>query len=186
MPPNDYPHWIVHKDGGAGHSANVLWDSYLDPYCVSALGSKNSWHCQSAHNSFPFIKTPIFIMENKFDSSQIVSSFLLPQNTVNNETIGFVEYFGIDMDRSIITQLIDEKNETNGLLYASCFQHSGFGIGGKINASTIVNGFNSTELVGDWFWERNKLPHFVMDTCNDEQNQLPCNPTCGSYPPNNY
>merc|ERR1711933_305884 len=115
-------------------------------------------------------------MENKYDTNQLEAQFLLPTNTVNNQTIGYVEYFGNDMDRSIITQMIDEKNERNGLFYASCFDHgSGLGIGGK--KSTIIDGYNSSELVGDWFWERNKLPHFVYDKCNDDKNQLPCNPT---------
>eukprot|EP01084_Bolivina_argentea_P259617 438108_1 len=33
MPPNDYPHWTQHENGGEGHndSINILWDAYLHP-----------------------------------------------------------------------------------------------------------------------------------------------------------
>eukprot|EP01084_Bolivina_argentea_P291456 500926_1 len=161
MPPNDYPHWIANQDGGEGHddSGNVLYDAYLDPKCVTALGNL-SWHCNSVHNLYKYIETPIFVMQNKFDTNQLENQFLLPRNVVNNETIGYVEYFGNDMDRSIITQMIDIKNDKNGLFFPSCFDHGGgLGIGGSGQVTTI-NNYNSSELVGDWYWERNKLPHF--------------------------
>ena len=185
MPPNDYPHWVAHQTGGEGHdnSINVLWDSYLSPSCVNGLGANLSWHCGSVHNLYKYIETPFFVMQNKFDTNQLKAQFHLPSNTVNNETIGYVEYFGVDTDRSIVTQMIDITNDKNGLFYASCFDHGG-GLGIGTNAAiTKISGYNSSELVGDWFWERNKLPHYVYDTCNNNTYQLPCNPTCHSYPP---
>ena len=184
MPPNDYPHWIAGQTGGEGHndSIDVLYDMYLDPKCVQALGKENAWHCGSVHNEFQFIEAPVFVLENKYDTNQITQQMLMPTKVVNNQTIGYVEYYGMDMDRSILTQLVDEKNEKNGLFYPSCFDHGGVAItSGKV----MINGYNISELVGDWFWEYNKLPHFVYDTCNDENNLLPCNPTCNSYPPKN-
>eukprot|EP01084_Bolivina_argentea_P183406 316477_1 len=184
MPPNDYPHWVQHENGGEGHNDSImlLWNGYLTRACVEGLGGNNSWHCGSVHNLFPYIDVPVFVMENKFDTNQLEAQFGLPTNVVNETTTGYVEYFGVDMDRSIITQLVDNKNTKHGLFYASCFDHGGGLTIGKSNVTTI-DGYNGTELLGDWFWERNKLPHFVYDTCNDEKNQLPCNPTCDSYPP---
>ena len=182
MPPNDYPHWSVGQTGGEGHndSINILYDGYLDPDCATALGQQNAWHCGSVRNAFPFIKAPIFVIENKYDKNQIVTQMLLPTNVVNNETSSYVEYYGHDMDRSILTQLVDKQNDKNGLFYPSCFDHGGISV---TSGSVIIKGYNVSELVGDWYWEYNKLPHFVYDTCNDENNQLPCNPTCDSYPP---
>ena len=29
-------------------------------------------------------------------------------------------------------------------------------------------------MLGDWFFGRDKFPHFLIDNCGD----LPCNPTC--------
>ena len=186
MPPDDYPHWVANQNGGATHndSINELWDVYLDSECVGALGPNKSWHCLSVHNIYPFLKGPIFIMENNYDTNQIQEEGQMPHNEVTNDTIGYVEYFGLDMRNSIYTRIVDVNNVTNGVYLASCFDHgTGLGIGLEPGQASSVNGYNSSELVGDWFWERNKLPHFVYDTCNDNGNLLPCNPTCDTYPP---
>eukprot|EP01083_Nonionella_stella_P204903 746631_1 len=47
MPPNDFPHWVQNENGGEGHddSGNELWDTYLVPECVDALGANKSWTC---------------------------------------------------------------------------------------------------------------------------------------------
>eukprot|EP01084_Bolivina_argentea_P300518 518211_1 len=71
------------------------------------------------------ISVPLFILGNKFEKYQITSSGQMPTNVVNNQTIGYVEYYGINMDRSIYGRLIDQKNERNGLFYPSCFSHTG-------------------------------------------------------------
>eukprot|EP01084_Bolivina_argentea_P207548 354087_1 len=182
MPPNDYPHWVAGENGGPAHndSSTKLYDGYLDPNCVKGLGEKNAWQCDSVHNAFPFIEAPVFVLEYKFDKNQIISEGQMPTNVVNNNTIGYVEYYGIDMDRSILTQLVDEKNDKNGLFYPSCFDHGGIGVP---NSKVVINGYHTGEIVGDWFWERNQLPHFIYDTCNNETYKLPCNPTCDGYPP---
>eukprot|EP01084_Bolivina_argentea_P300519 518213_1 len=93
-----------------------------------------------------------YLLENKFEKYQITSSGQMPTNVVNNQTIGYVEYYGINMDRSIYARLIDEQNGRNGLFYASCFSHTnGIMLAAK---GTRIKGYNGTELVGDWFWEK--------------------------------
>eukprot|EP01084_Bolivina_argentea_P105196 188318_1 len=71
MPPNDYPHWMAHTNGGAGHVPDDLYDGYLNPKCVEDLGANLSWHCGSVHNLYKYIETPLFVMQNKFDENQI-------------------------------------------------------------------------------------------------------------------
>eukprot|EP01084_Bolivina_argentea_P183409 316488_1 len=158
MPPNDYPHWIKHENGGQTHNDSVikLWDSYLLPACVAALGNgsiNNSWHCGSMGNAYQFIETPLFISQNKFDTSQIESSGQMPppSQQVTNQTIGYVEYYGGDFDRSILNQMVYSKQTKDGLFYASCFDHcQGLWIG-NVMKSTFIDGYNSSALVGDWF-----------------------------------
>eukprot|EP01084_Bolivina_argentea_P242860 407281_1 len=129
------------------------------------------------------METPNFVMTNKFDKHPLVNDYLVPTTYVNANTTAYVEYYGVDADRTFYPLMIDQQNKQNGLFYASCLDHvAGLGIGNTV-ATTIINGYNSSELVGDWFWDRNKLPHFVYDTCNNDKNKLPCNPTCHSYPP---
>ena len=35
-----------------------------------------------------------------------------PNNVTNDETIGYVEYYGVNMDRSILTQLHKQLNNS--------------------------------------------------------------------------
>ena len=99
-PPNDYPHYESGTQGGIAHdnSTSVLWDSYLLPACTS--GEDVAWHCQSVHVAYKYLKTPVFVNENQFDSQQIISEMQMP-NEHNSKTRGYVEYFGGDMIRSI-------------------------------------------------------------------------------------
>jgi hypothetical protein len=174
-PPNDYPHYEAGTFGGTGHdnSSSVLWDSYLDPVCTANV--KVPWHCQSAHVMYKYARASIFVLENQFDSEQIVDQMFLP-STKTAKTREYVEYFGENMRRSM-NQLIGSKKD--GLFSASCYDHcSGINIGS--GARTKIGGYDVTDLTGDWFWETNKLPHTVIDDCKSN-NGLPCNPTCGGY-----
>ena len=176
-PPNDYPHWIENEIGGTGHdnSSDVLYQSYLNTNCEQ--NENISWHCGTAHVSYKYIETPLLILENIYDSQQIETEMQLPSN-VSNETKEYVSYFGYNMLLSIANQV----QSPNGVFLASCFDHCG-GIGygnyaGSTASSTQIDGYNVTQVLGDWFWDRNEMPHILIDTCDSD---LPCNPTCDSY-----
>mmetsp|Transcript_67228 Transcript_67228/g.106839 ORF Transcript_67228/g.106839 Transcript_67228/m.106839 type:complete len:86 (+) Transcript_67228:3-260(+) len=85
------------------------------------------------------------------------------------------------MVRSLGQVGVAGPNKDNGLFFPSCFDHcTGIQIGS--GASTKINGYNVTQLTGDWYWETNKLPHIVMDSCtSNSTNGLPCNPTCTGF-----
>eukprot|EP01084_Bolivina_argentea_P253856 426578_1 len=114
MPPNDFPHWIKNTTGGPEHddSMAILYDGYLNPACVEGLGANFSWQCGSTHNLYKYIKSPIFVMENKYDCDAFIEGMKMPEPwvTINKSTTGYVEYYGTDTDRSVIPQTIDVKN----------------------------------------------------------------------------
>eukprot|EP01084_Bolivina_argentea_P105200 188324_1 len=177
--PNDYPHWLTNTIGGAGHTNGTvgLWQQYLDPECTSK--EEISWHCDTVHVAYKYIKTPILVLENRYDSQQLNGEMDIPSN-VTDETKQYVEYFGYNMLLSMVNQV----ESPNGLFLPSCYDHctgltyGNFG-GGSTTKITYGNiGYNVTEVLGDWFWERNKIPHILVDNCNSN---LPCNPTCHGY-----
>lgn len=71
--------------------------------------------------------------------------------------------------------MIENAEKTDGLFLPSCYAHTeGINVEGK----TTINGFNPTEMVGDWFFDRpNRSPLRVVDDCPED---LPCNPSCKS------
>eukprot|EP01084_Bolivina_argentea_P105201 188325_1 len=174
-PPNDYPHWIKNETGGDGHdnSSSVLWDSYLLPTCTSK--ESIPWHCETVHVAYKYMTTPVMVLENIFDSQQLNGELGLPSK-VTTETKEYVAYFGYDMLLSMANQV----ESPNGLFLPSCYDHcSGIGYGDYGGGSkTKIKGYNVTQVLGDWFWERNKVPHILVDDC---KSNLPCNPTCKGY-----
>lgn len=164
--------------GGIAHdnSTTTLWNSYLHPRCVEK--ESVPWHCQSAHVVYPYISTPMMVLENNFDSQQITSEFLMP-NTKNSKTRGYVEYFGADMVRSLDQIGVAGPNKDNGLFFPSCYDHCG-GIQIGSGATTHIGAYNTTELSGDWYWGYNRHPHVVRDTCKSNDG-LPCNPSCAGF-----
>lgn len=48
------------------------------PGCVAALGAADAWKCFTMHTSAQYIKTPLLVVENRFDSIQINGDGELP------------------------------------------------------------------------------------------------------------
>ena len=187
FPPNDYPHYIEGNDsvdGGFGHDGTVpaLWNSYLHPDCVHFVNRNdwdNSWHCFNVHTLYPFIRNPVFVMNPQFDSAAITIELAMP-DVVNENTKRYVHYFGDSMQNSILNYMLNENHKGDGAFLASCYEHvSGLDVG-RQGATTKIMGHDSSEVAGDWFWGRNKLPHVVYD---DRTCDLPCNPTCQGFGP---
>ena len=120
----------------------------------------------------------MFVLENQFDSQQLTGEFGLPGRK-DNTTQEYVKYFGECMKRSVSQVGVKGSNKDNGLFFSSCFDHCG-GLDIGTLPTTLINGHNASEYAADWFWERNELPHIVMDDCVSDDG-LPCNPTCLSY-----
>ena len=118
-----------------------------------------------------------------YDSQQLNGELELP-NKVTDTTKEYVSYFGYNMKLSMANQV----KAPNGLFLSSCYDHcSGIGYGNYLGGSTTkVKGYNVTQVLGDWFWNRNEVPHILVDDCISRSDLLPCNPTCRGYGVNNY
>jgi hypothetical protein len=133
----------------------------------------DSFVCDTMDTLFSYIQTPVFVVENQFDSYAVAHVEGMPYvagGELNDTQKAYLRYYGSATKLSL-TQVSARQN--NGLFLASCFEHTGdFGA----STNTTVDGTTFVPLVGDWFFDRNKLSHFVQDNCGD----LPCNPTCNS------
>eukprot|EP01083_Nonionella_stella_P033156 90760_1 len=177
--PDDFPNFIAGTHGGLGHDDTLyaLWDSYVPPACFAAFGRNLAWKCLSVHNLYQYIQAPLFIMQNKYDTNQIEQQFLMPSpsNQYDEDTIDYVGYFGEQTDFSMSYNMNRMMDKGDGLFYPSCYDHgTHIGIGNDMDLITI-NGQNSSEVVGDWFWDRSAAK-IVQDICNNNNNKLPCNP----------
>ena len=136
---------------------------------------RDSFVCGTMDTLYPFIKAPLFVIENQFDLHVISHSEGMPipaaGSTLNTTQKAYLRYYGAATKLSVAQ--VPASAKADGLFLASCLDHTGdFGSG----TNTTVRGTTFVPLVGDWLFGRNKLPHIVQDDCGD----LPCNPTCGS------
>ena len=86
-----WPQWSQGETGGgsAGEGGNItlLWnnsDIVQVKACAAAEGAagRPAWLCGSVHNMYRFIQTPLFVMENQYDTNQLHAQLLLPNEKV--------------------------------------------------------------------------------------------------------
>lgn len=175
--PSDWPSWSAGKSSPVVPSKVLdIWQFYLPSNCVKARGNKESWKCASVHVAYPYIKAPVFLVENQFDTAQITEQVLhLPVSKVTtSQGRDFIAYFGRAMRNStnlIVNHPLGKKGD--GLFHPSCFDHGGFG---------KLSGYNYYEATNDWFFGRGQIPSVLVDDCDMPSPGLPCNPTCKLVP----
>ena len=204
-PPSDWAHWRAGVDGGPFRNASgvELFQAYLHPACAAAQPPGAAWRCSSAHVAYPYVASPLFVLQNVFDAFQNVYEFGLPVPyptgggggggggaVVANVTAaerGYLSYFGAAM-RASLAQVAAKP--ADGLFAAACFEHvGGLGVGGGTslplggaNGSANGNGSGaarrllSSRALAAWF--------FGGDTSKRvETTALPLNPSCTHIAP---
>jgi len=197
-PPSDFPHFYAGTHGNAFSQAGGSGEQFalfnargiLPASCVAAQKPDQWWACGSVHTLYPFIKTPLFVVENQFDTAQLYAAdgHLPKQPTSGAETAAterYVAMYGEAMRNSTAQVLNDapvtKKRVPDGLFHPSCFQHE-VNITEQITAPGANGTAQSWPLVlGDWFFEQNALSqyHRLVERCSAG---LPCN----AWPPCKY
>ena len=207
-PPSDFAHFAAGTHGnaetaaGAGSSFLDLIDGrgLLSADCVAAQKPGEEWACSSAHTAYPYIKTPLYVIENMYDTAQIYAADgHLPKHPTKSEAAAvdrYVGMYGQAMRNSTAQVLLEpaagkpKKRVADGLFLPACFQHP-IDFAEQITAagaSGSAAGPQSWQLLlGDWFFERNQFQQFhrLVEHCPTD---LPCNTAAackyaGSGPP---
>lgn len=177
--PSDWAHWSIGETGGVFHddSGRQLYQTYLHDGCVRNHEASDAWKCGSAHTVYPYIQTPMYVMENQYDTNQLSAQLKLPKSEYSTDAgMGYIAYFGRAMRNStaqVISHPFGKKGD--GLYLPSCLDH---GIAG----TTTLQGFTKNQALGDWFHNRAGAPLILVDGCEMQSPGLPCNPTCDSVP----
>eukprot|EP00118_Oscarella_pearsei_P028790 m.2931 g.2931 ORF g.2931 m.2931 type:complete len:383 (+) comp8982_c0_seq2:464-1612(+) len=147
-----------------------LYQSFTQEACTKANPGK-AYMCGPANIAFvySYVKTPLFVIENQYDSYQLYKGLGCPENGAN-ETFRFFAYYGEHMRATMET--ITNSSEYIGLFGPSCLAHiEDFGLPYKgVNIGNITYG----ESLGDWFFGRKNATYTrLMDQC-----KFPCNKSC--------
>ena len=185
-PPSDWAHWSKNESGDtdANDYIATLWRPILDPACVAGETAKqaNPFHCLSVHVSYKYIKAPMYVIENQYDTEQLYTQQGLPKKGPYDATWrGYVAMYGAAMRASTNQVLTLPHKRGDGLFHPSCLQHSVCEyVGGDCLHEENIGGDTRgwVPIFSDWFWKLGKLSakYTQVETCPASFNGLPCNP----------
>lgn len=176
--PSDLPHiyapsdWAHFKEGTHGNMnydnksvpafiSGELWDSrgLMPAACIADQKPDEWWACGSLHTLYKYIKTPLFVLENQYDTNQIFAQEQAPQQASDAHEyatlVSYIVMYGEAMRNSTAQVLQDaplsKAPGTDGIFHPSCLQH---GVG------VTLQGQSWQPIVSDWFWGTGQLKQY--------------------------
>ena len=107
-------------------------------YFIGTLNQPlNITQCANMPVLYRFVRSPMFILENKFDAFQISYLNVVPLTAAYyQQTVNYLIYYGQQMITSIATAVATKSNSADAYFIPSCFQHPTY--------PTAVTGYNAT------------------------------------------
>jgi ribosome maturation protein SDO1 len=169
-----YETWILGLDVPYPEIASEYlanwYHSYLDESCLKA-NPDLSGRCWDASFVYPYIETEMLIVENIYDGSLLQFLGWLNYGTLASE---YLAYFGDTMVSSIQVESTNVTKPKDGYFMPSCLDHTG---NLCVASPTAISGYTYSDILNDWYFEINKLPHRLVDDCWSKGSQ-PCNKVC--------
>jgi len=149
-----------------------LHQRYLPVECTDARPTDEAWKCINMHVLYPYVTTPMYVVENQFESYHINTEPLMLPRRLTGTVLGneYVAYTGRAMRNSTIRLVTEHPlgKVGDGLFLPSCFGHTE-NVRLGTSYQTVVSGFTVD------------VPAVLVDDCQT-QDGLACNPTCRTVP----
>ena len=163
----------------AAHVVHDIEHSFLDETCVRAVGESNRGLCWDAFILAPYISTPLFVAENKYDENQLHSILLCPGKTCTPTASGTGGAFMVDYGAKMVASLrnLTQQQPGWGFFVPSCLDHTG---NLCMKTSMNVQGFTYAQALANWFDDGSAVPRVLIDNCTSAAHPgMPCNLQCG-------
>eukprot|EP01043_Picozoa_sp_COSAG02_P064420 COSAG02_NODE_9415_length_2224_cov_4.567529_2_plen_215_part_00 len=134
------------------------------------------WFTAGGMIRYKYIRSPLFVIENQYDTNQIFTQELVPDTLGDEMVLKYIVMYGEAMRNSTAQVLrnapLTKKPQSHGLFHPSCLAHG---------ISAALNGTGSLRILGDWFFERGKMTAFyrLVERCPASAHGLPCSPHKG-------
>jgi hypothetical protein len=126
-----------YHDGMAWIASPGGMNAVLHPACEEAHRNSTAALCMFAAHVAPFVETPIFALQAKFDAWQI-------PNILGSEDVGSINAFGANMTALLESNLLDRPH--NGAFVDGCRHHCG-----GWDGMYIVDGMTEAEAFDRWY-----------------------------------
>ncbi|KAI6654399.1 Palmitoleoyl-protein carboxylesterase notum1 [Oopsacas minuta] len=146
---------------------NTLYDSYVHKMCAEN-NYLQPWVCGPSNVGYlyQYIRTPLFVAENMFDSDQLFRYLGCPENSDLSEE--YMNYYGQLMIFSM--QQVARSSKFDGIFLPACLNHTIDLL--EFTSSPRIRGYSYANALGDWFYNRNGYSQLIDDcstpNCNDD------------------
>ena len=115
--------------------------------CLKACGSGNGWKCMFGANVAPFIQTPMFILNSKYDTWQ--EKVIVGVNCTITKCTGDKRSFWVAYGREMVKR-VSALPPRHAAFISNCAAHCQTGTGGHWGKRS-VKGMTISQAVGAWF-----------------------------------
>ena len=162
---------------------NELYDAVLPPTCAKALGPARSYQCGIPHVAYPYLQTPVFIIQAKTDVVVTCDFEGMPCKPVAKALFNPDNWHRWDEFGNNATNMLAEtvmKSGRDGVFAASCLLHTGFTLDGP-----LIDSQNAVEALHAWLYRNtttitsgsdNSDKH--EDVCDNNKYWPPCGEKC--------
>lgn len=203
QPPSIYPDYTAGRATDRSNSTvQDIWLPILPTKCAEAQRPGEESHCGTVHVLYPYIVSPLYVMENMYDSFQVTSSGEMPESAINTESgKAYLRYMGVRCIRregkkvgggrgrgrrqdNLSPQISRLLELQLGMRNSTSVLKEGDGIflpscynhvgGLGVGGSTTIHGHESGKVLGDWFYDREVQDVLVLrDSCDAANDGLP-------------
>jgi len=146
------------------HSA-MMWTYYtmaaqagVNQDCVRAFLPRDDWRCFFAQHTAPFIKTPIFPLQAKYDSWQT-------SEDLNSNNPVLINEWGTNLTRLVESSLLKLRPDS-GIFLDSCFHHCGEW------GDIVIDGRTQATAFAQWYQNRERNKYY------NQKGDYPCTACC--------
>ena len=157
-----------------------IYNSFVDKDCenyyINILGSRNGGPCLIANQSFPFIQSPIFVVQALSDEVVLQYHDMLPDISLQKfllpEERSFMGTWSFNMTTALSTALGESKHSVAGIFAAACYIHTTFN-----NQAPLINGISWRQAFNEYYLDPTEV-HVHMDECGERRDGILCNESC--------
>ena len=148
------------------------WKPYLPTGCKVATNGDMS-RCTDAHYLYPFLRQPLFIRENQYDTAKLANCGFDARSSTDTS---YLKLWGEWMRAQLG---VIRQSPKDGYFSASCLEHGGnFGW----LSSPVIGGVTMREALSNWYFEKgNASMQYTADLCAESSaDGLPCTAVTGA------
>ena len=154
-----------------------LYSAHVNKKCEAYYNEQgpgyNGGPCMQANQSFPFVQSPVFVVQSLSDEVVLQFHDMVPditkQSTLEPELVDFMKMWSHNMTEALLAR----DRQVAGIFAAACWLHTGFN-----SHAPLIDGTSWRQAFNEYYTDTNPSlqAHVHIDSCAD--GGILCNPTC--------